>query len=144
MADKLGPNIIKGWKGDTVEDQNDLFNHMFMYILQRAHNTPQSGVLSESEWIKLSRPVVFDHADFYATDMFDDVLSAYDVEDLLNFRGYCSHNEDDGILRKIYPLYVDFSHGVVDKYNDLYKYMDEVMCGDDDMTDRQTVRVTDV
>ena len=124
MAIELDTNTIKGWKGDTVEAQNELFEHMFMYVLQRAHN--YNELLSESEWVQLSRPVVADHADFYATDMLDDVFAVYDVEDLLDFRGYHTHQEDDDKLRKIYPLYVDFSRGIHhdDKYNDLYTWME--------------------
>jgi hypothetical protein len=98
MAIELDTNTIKGWKGDTVEAQNDLFERMLMYVLQRAHN--YNVLLSESEWITLARPVVVDHADFYATDMCDDVFAVYEVEDLLKFPGYHAHQEDDAILIK--------------------------------------------
>ena len=103
--------------------------------------------MSDSEWVKLSKPVVLDHAGFYVTDMFDDVLIAYDVEDLLNFRGYRTHDGDEDILRKMYPLYVDFSRGIYhnDKYNDLYTWM-EFEINREEEPDKfvRAVRVTDV
>jgi hypothetical protein len=103
MADEFDTNIIPGWKGDTVEAQTELFEHIFMYILQRSQ--VDDVLLSESEWVKFCKPIVLDYAGFYAADIFDDVLIAYDdVEDLLNFRGYCTHHGDENILRKIYPF----------------------------------------
>ena len=129
MADEFDTNIIPGWKGDTVEGQTELFEHIFMYILQRSQ--VDDVLLSESEWVKFCKPVVLDHAGFYATDIFDDVLAAYVVEDLLNFRGYCTHHRDENILRKIYLLYTRFRNNrctyVHDQYCDLYLRIDAMI-----------------
>jgi hypothetical protein len=75
MAVELSTDTIKNWKGDTVEAQLDMFKHMLMFILAKEHGLDK--LLSESEWVTLSLPVIEDYADFYATDMLDDVLIAY-------------------------------------------------------------------
>ena len=49
MAVELDTNTIKGWKGDTVEAQNELFEHMFMFILQRAQNYYTLNVCSRGK-----------------------------------------------------------------------------------------------
>ena len=122
MAVELNTDTIKNWKGDTAEAQLDLFKHMLMFILAKEHGFDK--LLSESAWITLSRPVVEDYADFYATDMLDDVLIAYDVPDLVRFRTWHTHVGDDDILREIDSLYVDFICGVNgDRYKQLYAWI---------------------
>ena len=122
MAIELNKNTIKNWNGDTAEAQHDLFRHMLMFILAKEQGFDK--LLSESEWVTLSRPVVEEYADFYATDMLDDVLIAYDVPDLVQFRTWHIHVGDDDILREIDPLYVDFICGVSsDRYKQLCAWM---------------------
>jgi hypothetical protein len=119
MAVELSTDTIKNWKGDTVEAQLDMFKHMLMFILAKEHGLDK--LLSESEWVTLSLPVIEDYADFYATDMLDDVLIAYDVPDLLLFPDWHTHVGDEELLLQLDSLYVDFIRGVSgDKYEQLY------------------------
>ena len=122
MAVELSTDTVKNWKGDTAEVQLDLFKHMLMFILAKEHGFDK--LLSESEWVTASLPVIEDSADFYATDMLDDVLIAYDVPDLLLFRHWHVHVGDEELLRQIDSLYVDFICGVSgDKYEQLYAWI---------------------
>jgi hypothetical protein len=107
---------------------------MLMFILAKEHGF--NKLLSESEWITLSRPVVEDYADFYATDMFDDVLIAYDVEDLVKFRGWHTHVGDDGILQEMDSLYVDF---ICDVNHDGYKQLYAWIANEIDKVDTKSV-----
>ncbi|CAB4015489.1 Hypothetical predicted protein, partial [Paramuricea clavata] len=95
----------ENWSGGTAEEQQQLYEHMLMYIVQRDLQ-PKWGesVIDDKTWHTQGVEIMLDYAHFYAGDLYSDIMIFYGINDIkgdeiYNRLGYC-HNEN--IVQKLY------------------------------------------
>ncbi|CAB3978016.1 Hypothetical predicted protein [Paramuricea clavata] len=125
-------NYLEGWEGIEYDSevQEEMLDYILMYIIQKQihENIPY---LPQDIWVEKSKPIINDHAFFYAIDVIDDLSILYEFEILMDA-------EDSYLVEKVkymqaeklntmYELYVDYIRNGAAGNERIYKFTEEML-----------------
>jgi hypothetical protein len=95
----------QNWRGRTRSEQQELFDQMLMYLTQNELHKTYVRKISCDEW---ATDALNTMRDFYAWDLFVDILIFYSLPDLDCGVEDITYIENKSVLYRTYAMYDDY------------------------------------
>ncbi|CAB4011550.1 Hypothetical predicted protein [Paramuricea clavata] len=119
----------ENWSGITLEEQQNLFDHMLMYIVQKDLQNKCGGRLIDfdMEWVTQGVEIMDEYAHFYAGDLYTDIIF-YGLDDI-KWDNTCDgeYYRDTVVIKRLYNMYFEYYHNHTVTFNNVHTYMETFM-----------------
>ena len=115
------------WSGATCEEQQNLFEHMLMYIVQKDLQKKCGDRLIDydMEWSIQGVEIMEDYAHFYARDLYTDIMIFYGIDDIKWDDIYDrQYYHDRTAVERLYNMYHEYYYNESVKFNNTYTFID--------------------